>query len=70
MLEKQHTFLTYLSPSNYVLYMLTYVSLVPEFAGSNPTEAVGFLTSVKNPQHAFLQRGSKRICPMSQLCGM
>ena len=24
----------------------------------------------KNPQYAFLQRGSKRICPMSQLCGM
>jgi len=21
----------------------------------------------KNPQHAFLRRGSKRICPMSQL---
>ena len=24
----------------------------------------------KNPQHAFLRRGSKRISPMSQLCGM
>ena len=24
----------------------------------------------KNPQRAFLRRGSKRICPMSQLCGM
>jgi hypothetical protein len=24
----------------------------------------------KNPQHAFLRRGSKRICPMSQLCCM
>jgi hypothetical protein len=24
----------------------------------------------KNPQHAFLQRGSKIICPMSQLWGM
>ena len=24
----------------------------------------------KNPQHAFLRRGSKRICPMSRLCGM
>ena len=24
----------------------------------------------KNPQHAFLRRGSNRICPMSQLCGM
>ena len=33
------------------------------------TKAVGFF-GPKNPQHAFLRRGSKRICPMSQLCGM
>jgi len=32
--------------------------LVPKFAGSNPTEAVGFLGR-KNSQHAFLRRGSK-----------
>ena len=32
--------------------------LVPRFAGSNPAEAVGFLGR-KNPQHAFLRRGSK-----------
>jgi hypothetical protein len=38
--------------------------LVPEFAGSNPAEAVGFLGR-KNPQHAFLRRGSKAVCPMS-----
>jgi hypothetical protein len=38
--------------------------LVPKFAGSNPAEAVGFLRA-KNPQHAFLQRGSKTVCPMS-----
>jgi hypothetical protein len=24
----------------------------------------------KNPQHAFLQKGSKAVCPMSQICGM
>jgi hypothetical protein len=24
----------------------------------------------KNPQHAFLRRRSKAVCPMSQLCGM
>jgi hypothetical protein len=24
----------------------------------------------KNPQHAFLRRGSESICPMSQLCSM
>jgi len=38
--------------------------LVPKFAGSNPAEAVGFLGR-KNPQHAFLRRGSKAIGPMS-----
>jgi hypothetical protein len=43
--------------------------LVPKFAGSNPAEAVGFLRA-KNPQHAFLQRGSKAVGPMSQSCGM
>jgi len=34
------------------------------FAGSNPAEAVGFLGR-KNPQHAFLWRGSKSVGPMS-----
>jgi len=38
--------------------------LVPKFAGSNPVEAVGFLGR-KNPQHAFLRRGSKAVGPMS-----
>jgi len=38
-------------------------SLVPKFAGSNPAEAVGFLGR-KNPQHAFLRRGSKAVGPM------
>ena len=43
--------------------------LAPKFAGSNPAKAVEFFGR-KNPQHAFLRRGSKRIFPMSQLCGM
>jgi hypothetical protein len=34
--------------------------VVPEFAGSNPAEAVAFLTSVKNPQHAFLRRRRRK----------
>ena len=38
--------------------------LVPKFAGSNPAEAVGFLGQ-KNPQHAFLRRGSKAVGHMS-----
>ena len=40
-------------------------TLVPELAGSNPAEAVGFFGCPNN-----LRRGSERICPMSQLCGM
>ena len=44
--------------------------LIPKFAGSNPAEAVGFLKGDKNPQHAFLRKGSKIIGPMSQICGM
>jgi hypothetical protein len=43
--------------------------LVPKIAGLNPVEAVRFFGQ-KNPQHAFLQRGSKAICPMSQICGL
>ena len=38
--------------------------LVPKLAGSNPAEAVGFLGR-KNPQHAFLRRGSKAVGSMS-----
>ena len=37
---------------------------VPEFAGLHPAEVVGFLGQ-KNPQHAFLRRGSKAVGPMS-----
>ena len=38
--------------------------LVPKFAGSNQAEAVGYLGR-KNPQHAFLWRGSKAVGPVS-----
>jgi len=38
--------------------------LVPKFAGSHLAEAVGFLGR-KNPQHAFLRRGSKAVGSMS-----
>jgi hypothetical protein len=34
--------------------------LVPKFAGSNPAEDVEFLRA-KNPQHAFLWRGSTAV---------
>jgi hypothetical protein len=36
--------------------------LVPKSAGSKPAEAVGF-SGRKNPQRAFLRRGSKVVCP-------
>jgi len=38
--------------------------LVSKFAGSHRAEAVGFLGR-KNPQHAFLRRGSIAVGPMS-----
>jgi len=38
--------------------------LVPKIAGSKPAEAVGFLGR-KNPQDAYLRRGSKTVRPMS-----
>jgi hypothetical protein len=38
--------------------------LVSKFAGSHLAEAVGFLGRI-NPQHTFLQRGSKAAAPMS-----
>jgi len=38
--------------------------LLPKFAGSHPAEAVGFLGR-KNPQQAFLRRGSKAVGLMS-----
>jgi hypothetical protein len=41
--------------------------LVPKFAGSNPAEAVGFFGR-KNPQHAFLRRGSKAVCRRFAAC--
>jgi hypothetical protein len=34
-----------------------------------PAEAVVSLRA-KNPQHAFLRRGSKAVGPMSQICSM
>jgi hypothetical protein len=38
-------------------------------SGSLPAEAVGFFGR-KNPQYAVLRKGSKAVCPMSQICGI
>jgi hypothetical protein len=40
--------------------------MIPKIAGSLPA---GFFGQ-KNPQHAFLRKGSKAVRPMSQICGM
>jgi hypothetical protein len=32
-------------------------------------KAVGFFSVRKNPQHAFRRKGSKAVCPVSQICG-
>jgi len=52
-------------PKIHIIFVFTtyMLLLVPKFAGSNPAEAVGFLGR-KNPQHTFLQRGSKAVGPM------
>jgi hypothetical protein len=44
--------------------------LVPKFAGSNLAEAIGFFRAKKNPQRAFLLKGSKTVGPMSLIYGM
>jgi hypothetical protein len=65
-----------LTESRAVAYLCCYVEFnktfseskmhlhLPKFADSNPAEAAGFFGR-KNPQHAFLRRGSKAVCPMS-----
>ena len=57
-------FLRYLSHIGFGGLGVACMPLVPNFAGSNPAEAVGFLGR-KNPQHAFLRRGSKAVGPIS-----
>jgi hypothetical protein len=43
---------------------------VPKFAGSNLAEAIRIFQGEKNPQHAFLWKGSKAVGSMPQICGM
>ena len=59
-----HLVSTIISTNGFVRLGVACWPLVPKFAGSNPAEAVGFLGR-KNPQHAFLPRGSKAVGPMS-----
>jgi hypothetical protein len=48
-----------------VVYWLACWPLVPKIAGSNPADFFRH----KNTQHAFLQKGSKTVRPVSQICG-
>ena len=41
-----------------------------QVCGFKPGRSRWIFFGCKNPQHAFHRRGSKRICPMSQLCRM
>jgi hypothetical protein len=45
------------------------LALVPKIAGLFAAEAIGFFGR-KNPQQAFLRKGSKAVCLMSLICGM
>jgi hypothetical protein len=56
-------------PAASTVWWLACWPLVPKIAGSNPAEAVGFFGQ-KYPQNALFRRGSKAVCPMSQICGM
>ena len=41
-----------------------------QVCGFKPGRSRWIFSDVKNPQHAFLRKGSKRICTMFQPCGM
>ena len=41
-----------------------------QVCGFKPGRSSWIFFGRKNPQYAFLRRGSKIICPMSQLCGI
>jgi len=74
-MQDVNIFILYASISNqFWNYILVFISfgdlglacwpLVLKFAGSNPAEGFGVLGR-KNPQHAFLRRGSKAVDIMS-----
>jgi hypothetical protein len=56
--------LSKINPSGFGGLEVAFWLLVPKFVGSHPAEAVRFLGR-KNPQNAFLRRGSKAVGPMS-----
>jgi hypothetical protein len=55
-----------MAPSGFGGLEVAYWPFVPKFAGSNPAKPSDF-SGEKIPQHAFLRRGTKAVCPMSCL---
>jgi hypothetical protein len=64
--EKFHV---HLQQAASVVWWLAFWPLVLKIADLLPAEAVG-LFGRKSPQHAFLQKGIKAVCPILQICGM
>ena len=44
--------------------------LSTQVRGFKPSQSHQDFSGQKNPQHTFLQKGSKDVGPMSQICGM
>jgi hypothetical protein len=56
----------------WIFYVLAVNMLAPctQVRGFEPGRNRRIFRAKKIPQHAFLRRGSKAVCPMSQICGM
>jgi hypothetical protein len=68
--KSSNSYIIYYNIDGFACLVVSILAIGTEFAGSNPAKAVGFFGHLENPQYTFLRRGSKIICPMSQLCGM
>jgi hypothetical protein len=50
--------------------MVSVLAIGPKVRRFRPSQVDGFFKGDKNPQHAFLQRGSKAVGPMTRFYGM
>jgi hypothetical protein len=50
--------------------VVSMLASVTQVCGFKPGRSRRIFQGEKNPLHAFLRRGIKAVCPMSQLCGM
>jgi hypothetical protein len=58
-----------LNPNGFGDLVVSMLASGTQDRGFDPGQSRRFFRA-KNPQHAFLRRGSKAFCPMSQICGM